>query len=371
MRILMQNRIDAFRIPGGDTIQMTRTKEYLERLGVQVDISVELAPNLTSYDVVHLFNLTRIHETYFQCMNAARANKCIVLSTIYQDLQEYESHGRYGLLRWVNRIFRSENAREWLKTVGRVWLRQQGFFAMRLQFGRNYRRLQQETLAHVTSVLPNSVLEYKQLQHNFQYGGKHTIVPNGVETFFKTAQAGPFQVKYGIKDFVLCVGHLTALKNQLGLLNALNDSSLPIVLVGKYNPAHHEYYQVMKKALDSRVTLLPRLEHPELASCYAAARVLAQPSWFETASLVGLEAALTGCNIVMTNRGYAREYFGESAWYCDPADLNSIRSAVLAAFHSPRRPALAEHIAENYSWERAAQKTLQAYEQALSDFNNR
>ncbi len=365
MRVLMQNRVDALRIPGGDTVQMLRTKEYLERLGVRVDISLELAPDLTAYDVVHLFNLTRIHETYLQCLNATRAGKCVVLSTIYQDLQEYESRGRYGLLRWLNKVFRSENAREWIKTIGRVWHREQGLVAVRLQIAKNYGQLQRETLARVTSVLPNSVLEFERLERNFHYTGGHTIVPNGVETFFKTAKADQFRDRYG-KDFVLCVGHLTALKNQLALVKALEETELSIVLVGKYNPAHHAYYQTLKKSIGPRVTIVPRLEHPELASCYAAARVLAQPSWFETASLVGLEAALAGCNIVMTDRGYARDYFGEFAWYCDPADLDSIRAAVLAAYAAPRRPELAEYIEEHFSWERAAQKTLEAYEQALA-----
>ena len=43
---------------------------------------------------------------------------------------------------------------------------------------------------------------------------------------------------------------------------------------------------------------LGRLDHhdPLLASAYAAARVFALPSWFETPGLAALEAALAGCS---------------------------------------------------------------------------
>ena len=49
---------------GGDTVQIEKTKEQLEKLGVEVDISLELEPDLSAYDLVHLTNVTRIQETY-------------------------------------------------------------------------------------------------------------------------------------------------------------------------------------------------------------------------------------------------------------------------------------------------------------------
>lgn len=70
MKILMQIRNNVFSCPGGDTVQMQKTKQELEALGYDVDLSLELRPNLESYDLVHLFNLTRVQETYIQVQNA-------------------------------------------------------------------------------------------------------------------------------------------------------------------------------------------------------------------------------------------------------------------------------------------------------------
>ena len=83
MKVLMQIRSNAFELSGGDTIQMLKTKEALEKLGIEVDISLSLRPDVSGYDVIHLFNLTRVQETYVQLKNAKAAHKPVVLSTIY------------------------------------------------------------------------------------------------------------------------------------------------------------------------------------------------------------------------------------------------------------------------------------------------
>ncbi len=38
-----------------------------------------------------------------------------------------------------------------------------------------------------------------------------------------------------------------------------------------------------------------------------------------------------GCNIVITNRGYASEYYDGHAFYCDPSSPSSILEAVKKA----------------------------------------
>jgi hypothetical protein len=114
------------------------------------------------------------------------------------------------------------------------------------------------------------------------------------------------------------------------------------------------------------VTFIESLPQEELASAYAAAKVHALPGWFETPGLSTLEAAAAGCNVVSTDRGLAREYLGEMAWYCDPRSLESIRAAVVAAYEGPRSQALREHVRERYGWKTAAERTLEGYRLALA-----
>ena len=61
MKVLFQSRTNLFDAPGGDMVQMLKTKEFLEKLGVTVDVSLEFEPDLKDYDLVHLFNLSLIH----------------------------------------------------------------------------------------------------------------------------------------------------------------------------------------------------------------------------------------------------------------------------------------------------------------------
>ena len=114
-RLILQARVNLFSKPGGDTIQMNDLKDGLIRRGLRVEISTELKPPLDSYDIVHLFNITRVHETYIQFANAKRQRKPVVCSTIYHPLEEYNRKGRYGLGRLVFRIVRSDQGIEYVR----------------------------------------------------------------------------------------------------------------------------------------------------------------------------------------------------------------------------------------------------------------
>jgi glycosyltransferase involved in cell wall biosynthesis len=84
-----------------------------------------------------------------------------------------------------------------------------------------------------------------------------------------------------------------------------------------------------------------------------------------------MEAALAGCSVVCSIAGYEVEYYRELAYYCDPADVGSIHSAVLAAYQNyekdaERRVRLKQRILSEYTWQRAAEATFQAYRQVLA-----
>ena len=66
MKVLFQTRTNLFDAPGGDMVQMLKTKEFLEKRGVQIDISLDFEPNLEDYDLVHLFNLMEPQDIYLQ-----------------------------------------------------------------------------------------------------------------------------------------------------------------------------------------------------------------------------------------------------------------------------------------------------------------
>jgi hypothetical protein len=79
-----------------------------------------------------------------------------------------------------------------------------------------------------------------------------------------------------------------------------------------------------------------------------------------------LEAALGNLNLLMTQNGPGREYFGAACFSCDPAEPASIRAAIQNALAAPRPPNLATRLAEKFTWTRAAERTRAAYDAALA-----
>ena len=64
MKVLMCIRSDYFRNFGGDSRQMLKSVEYLRKLGVEAHINAGDITDFSSYDIVHLFNLASMGETY-------------------------------------------------------------------------------------------------------------------------------------------------------------------------------------------------------------------------------------------------------------------------------------------------------------------
>ena len=99
---------------------------------------------------------------------------------------------------------------------------------------------------------------------------------------------------------------------------------------------------------------------------YRVAKVHVLASWMETTGLSSLEAGRAGCNLVITDKGDTREYFGDMAFYCDPGSEASIRDAVLRAHAVPVCTALSDRIKDQFNWRKAAEVTMDAYLQVLS-----
>lgn len=334
MRVLLQSRPDLFALPAGDTVQLLETRCWLGRLGVDVDYSPDRGPDLTGYDLVHLFNLTRVAETAVQCENAAGLGKPIAVSPIYWNPEEYIMHEEPRQRDWLLRFWRQDNP------------------------------VRRKVAACASVLLPNAAGEARMVQEDLGVSTPCQVVPNGADPAFYHAMPDEFVAKFKISDFVLCCARISPRKNQLVLVKATRGLGVPVVFIGSINDPF--YLDTCKKEADSCHYFLGYMSQSQIASAYAAAKVHVLPSWFETPGLASLEAAMAGCAIVSTDRGTAREYFGDLAWYCDPCDVGSVREAVVAAYRAPRNPALAALVKERFTWEHAARATLSAYRQVLS-----
>ena len=371
----MQNRVDAFNIVGGDTVAMLSFKKYLESQKVQTDISLALEPNLKNYDIVHLFNTVRIHETYTQFRNAKRQNKLVVLTPIYWDFSELEKKGRNVEVKYLRKIIGGEGL-EFIKNVFRISKDIRQRKSLKYQLYKSYTQQQKEVIHGADIVMPNSVMEAEIIKKKFgEY--KYKVVYNGVEPeIFLNGSGERFEKKYKIefRKFGLCVGRFDQRKNQLTLIRALKGENIPIVFIGKPGLNYGWYFkQCIKEAGSMPMKFISHLSQVELADAYAAAHFHVLPSWLETPGLTNLEAALAGCNIVASNRGSVEEYFENFAWYCEPDNLDSIRNAAQDAFIKERSfySHLKTRILEKFTWEKSAKDTLNIYKNILGEKHDR
>lgn len=70
MRILFQSRPNLLAEIGGDSTQVLKTKEAIEKMGHTVDIDLSENADVSKYDIVHIFNLQTFDGTKAQIYNA-------------------------------------------------------------------------------------------------------------------------------------------------------------------------------------------------------------------------------------------------------------------------------------------------------------
>lgn len=339
----------ASEIPGGHNVQLDETAKTLAKLGVDVRISRTPDADFDGVDIVHGFVLD---AQYAQ--RARAAGKRVAISDIYgsREFRKTTPPSRPTLRVWLGRTRRAgrmawASLRGPLEFLEAAWQEVSG----ELDFVRSFEA--------ADLLLPNAQGELDDLRRDLGVLTPAVVVPNGVDPDRFTPPTDPGANRTGI----LCVGRLEPHKNQLGLIRALRGMGVQLTIAGREHPHHPDYARACRRAGAGWV----RFESDaDLPSLYRAAEVHVLTSWFETTGLVSLEAALSGSKVVTTDRGHAREYFGDLVSYCDPAEPETIRRAVQAELSRPATPALREHVLSHFTWRHVAEATLSAY-QTLMD----
>jgi glycosyltransferase involved in cell wall biosynthesis len=360
MKILMIGRSTLNTSPGGDSVQLYSTAKYLKVLGLSVEVKLSNESiSYNNYDLIHFFNIIRPDDILAHIKNS---NLPYVISTIFVDYTEYEKLNRRGLQKIITRIFSGDQL-EYIKAIARFILNGDKINSLEYIL-RGHKASINNVSIGAKMLLPNSHSEFTRFSSLYETNGNYRKVPNAIdiETFDKYVIPNE-----EFQDHIICVGRIEGRKNQLNLLKALKDSNYYVTLIGKPSPNHINYYNECVELVSEnpRFKILTHLEHSKLSSIYKAARVHVLASWFETTGLSSLEAAVMGCNIVVTKKGDTEEYFGDLAFYCEPDSLDSIRAAVDKAYNSPFNPSLKMLLESEFTWANAAEQTYIAYQEVL------
>jgi len=170
------------------------------------------------------------------------------------------------------------------------------------------------------------------------------------------------------EDFCLHVSILSGPhKNVRRLIDAAIKYKFRLVLAGKCGSVEFQKYLDETREKYSNIKYLGWISDEELRQLYATAKCFALPSLFEGVGLVALEAAASGCGIVVTDRGAPKEYYGGLAHLVNPLSVDAIGQAVCKVLNGDsRQPELMKYVNDNFNKEHLSAILEKAYLDVLS-----
>ena len=330
---------------GGAVVKIHKLKEYLERRGHRVDLYDQWSMNIEEYDIYHHFSFMKWDFPMLEYVQATGTP--IVLETMYWGA--FENVWRFP--------HRTHSAR---------------FRALAHRAVKTFlpRLSPQRPLGTMAShIIANSEVEKQFVGRHFSINPDMvTVVPNGADHLFAESTPDLFVERFGLKDFVLCVGMFEVRKNQLSLIRALNGTNVPLVFIGNVPPTHKKYYESCREEARENVHFVDFIPHndPLLASAFAASDTLVLPSWHETTGKVALEAGLAGTKLVITRNAPMEDYIGKFAQYINPADISGMRETIQQSLSKQFPLGLTEYILKNFTWDPIASKRESLYSQILA-----
>ena len=184
--------------------------------------------------------------------------------------------------------------------------------------------------------------------------------------------------RLGIRDrYVLSVGRLNPRKNLLELLRAFEEvrpqlrEPAQLVIAGPRDfRADRLDAAIAASAWRADVIHAGYVSDDDLPALYTGAAVFVFPSLLEGFGLPPLEAMACGTPVVYSSAGSLMEVVGDAALPVRPGHLEDLSTALLRVLGEPRLHATlgqkALERAAQFSWQTAAQQTLDVYRRAAS-----
>lgn len=367
MKIIFANRKNCLSSSGGDTIQMMKTIEYLQK-NFDIESKICLEPDEIINDkeckIVHIFNIQTIDDTLALIKASKQVGKKVVLSTVYWDLSHHVyMHKMFQLTKNIDNM-------KFYKIFKDAFIKG-AYFRQYIPKNKNidsyatkkYIEKRRKALLEADIILPNSSEELSILSKEFDIdidvlSRKASVIPNAVD-IHQEKTTNKIDILNGLDNFVLNVGRIEVNKNQYGIVNALFDRpDIPIVFIGRVNEhkVDIEYYNKVKELSERRgnVFFINQISQNEVFEYYKKARVHVLPSFRDSPGLSSLEALYFGCEIVTSSEQFCPiDYykFNEKAHVCNPYSFQSIKNAVLSAYNNPKNLKFDEEYFKHYSYD--------------------
>lgn len=338
MRVAVLSYPTLFQTVGGLRMKVDRTVDALNRRGIQAQLIDPTRQKLADFDLAHVFAPYNGNNRIVE--QAKSDGVPVVMSTI---LNLPMSHWNGVKGRLLSRL------------VGRLtdWTLTTDFAQMTT------------AMHHADHLIALGKVEKRSLIEGYGVpASKVSIVHNGVGEEFFQATPHAFLARYKISQpFVLHTGMIGEVKNQLGLIRALKDEAVNIVLIGYCAKSSQPYLEACLAEGGQRVHYLGELPHGGMiASAYAAAAVVAIPSRHEGMPNSILEGLAADKPVVLTNNHTIDiDLPTDAAVQVGHEDQAGIRRAVIGFLQQPPPPGRARSVVSALSWDAVADQLSAIY----------
>ncbi|HUC93011.1 MAG TPA: glycosyltransferase [Paenibacillus sp.] len=353
-QITLVDRLSSAHLVGGDTIQIQALNRFLQENNYETNITNNVNENTTNTDLFILFNLTNAQELFYHFDHIKVSGIPYIIFPIYWDLDSVIPLNAYiGPRRYIKKIFPESSLHILRNIIFYIHNRK----LLKLQINNllawnKYAKKVKEILNNSCFICVNSHSEAEHLVKKFplsQEAEKRIkVIRNGID---KSELKMPLSIdELRGQNFLCCIGGIGPRKNQIMLVRAANELKINLVLVGNSSKDNMSYYNKLKKEAGPTIKFLGHLSHSEAKGIMAASKGLLQPSYIETPGLAAMEAYSLGVPIAVSDTGPVREYFGDTALYCDPSDIDSIKAVMTRLLSQDIAQRLNVEFIEKYQW---------------------
>jgi glycosyltransferase involved in cell wall biosynthesis len=220
-----------------------------------------------------------------------------------------------------------------------------------------YQRRVEAGLAGVDLVVAPTRAMLDAILLHYRPGGATRVIANGRD---------PHRFTPAVKEpLVFAAGRLWDEAKNLAALDACSaDLPWPVYVAGATR--HPEGHEIRTASARLGMHLLGPLPQAQVARWLARASIYALPARYEPFGLSVLEAALSGCALVLGDIPSLREVWGDAAVYVDPGDSGELGRALHRLIQAPAaRATLAARArvrAHRFTARRMARAYLDAYD---------
>jgi glycosyltransferase involved in cell wall biosynthesis len=200
------------------------------------------------------------------------------------------------------------------------------------------------------------------------------VVYNGVDTDFFNCDGDVPKEPHSLMMVSTGQGNIKGLPYMLQALHLLKDEiDVKLTIVGTAAPDSQPAKLVREYGLEGNVSFTGRIEREELATLYTTAEVAVSPSLYEGFGLPAAEAMSSGVPVIAARAGALPEVVGkdgETGILVPPAQPDALAAAIkhLLSDNALRKrlgEAGRRRVQSKFSWEQAAKKTVEVYEELL------